>query len=1094
MKKKQNESLFLAQKGFVIKPLIAAVIGVLAVSAGAVEVNTNLSVNPDDWKAHKEIDRKDRYYNKDVWFGYYEQINDNDWSHNGYQGKKVDTYTDYQDGAVNQETNITLAHKAKVLVANDAITRVLGFGQKTFDPTYIPGGIAFGTYRRVRAGSVMIGSAQFIWNSSKWTALGDISNLTQWDDTYQGAIKKPEVLGLAVTQLGTNSFQQGHFSTMLGAYSLNSSLQAGFQGDVGMFSILNGSFNSNENYNSQKYQKYQSGALNQLNGAVNIVNRSNGVAIQGTGNKVEESYEGLSEYGDLLTKKASTQNAPYDHVKDLQNAAQSAIQENSGKDIQLAGNGNRVNNAELLTLIGNLNTVGNSTNSIVVGDHYNLNGANKVVMLGGNDTKPTTATQLEGAVVIGRNAQVNHANGVVIGPNAVNKENNSLVLGSDSHSVALSEQQTPGWHSTTRRAWTDPSKTWKPTQAGVSIGNATKHVTRQMQGVAAGADDDDLANVAQLKLAARTLSVNGGTDFSDTLNGPSTGKSNGNLKLTAERVQSGTYQGITHVDMTLSDDLSLNNGAVSISGTQSQMVVGTGEKAIGLDGTNGDLKLGDIKLSASDNTLSGLKNTKWSADNVQDDRMATEGQLKAIDARFTQLDADNRLTTIESKIASTTSGLDGQLNSIQNDVNSLKDSIDTASTDVTNLQGKIKAKDEVLSNEHWVATASKKDGSTGVWDVKSTSNSDASKDNQIYRDEALELVAGNNMTLSLSKTGTEVGYVLGVSKNLKGIKKLEVANGVSLALSDDGSTIALDGSQDQGRLDSPAGAVATLKDGQAYATDVGRGTGTLNHAMQITGGVSDANQLTTGNIGVKVKDGGFSIELAQNLDLTENGSVKVGEIRLGKDASGKAVLTGLKNTKDLTGDDSAVVTEGQLAALMGNSIAVDQGAAELRRQLNDLDVDMRDMGATAAAMAALKPVSFDPKKPSQVMLGAGAYRGREAVAMGLGHYINESLFVNAGLAVGRAKMANVGVTFSFGGPKKAPEMTQAQVSTALQQMSVRLDQLKSENDALDETNRRLDARNKTLSDTHQRLVKQQQRLQAMSSIIYRRLQALMAAQ
>lgn len=1088
MKKKQNDSLFLAQRDFVIKPLIAAVIGVLTVSAGAVEVNTNLSVDPDAWQAHKEIDRRDHYYNKDVWFGYYEQINDKDWRNNGYQGKKFETYTDYQGGAVNHETNITLAHKAKVLVANDAITRVLGFGQTTFDPSYIPGGIAFGTYRKTRAGSVLIGTAQFIWNSSKRTALGDIWNLAEWDNTYQKVIK-PEVLGLAVTQLGTNSFQQGHFSTMLGAYSLDSSLQAGFQGDVGMFSILNGSFNSNENYNSKKNQ---SGVLNQLNGSVNIVSRSNGVSIQGTGNKVEGSYEELPEYSTLLTKEASTENAPYYHVTDLQNAAQSAIQKNSGKDIQLSGNGNSVNNAELLTVMGSLNTVANSANGIFVGDHYNVSGSNNVVMLGGNDTKPTTATKLDGAVVIGRNAQVNHANGVVIGPNAVNEENNSLVLGSDSHSVALSEQQTPGWHSTTRRAWTDTSKTWKPTQAGVSIGDVTKDVTRQMQGVAAGADDDDLANVAQLKLAARTLSVNGGTDFSDTRNGPSTGKSNGNLKLTAKRVPSGTYQGITHVDMTLSDDLSLNNGAVSISGTQSQMVVGTDEKAIGLDGTKGDLKLGDIKLSASDNTLTGLKNTAWPANNFKADRMATEGQLKAIDDR--QLDADRRLTTIESKIASTTPGLDGQLNSIQNDVNSLNSSIATASTDVKNLEDKINVKDVALSNEHWVAKASKKDGSKGVLDVKSTSNSDASKDNQIYRNEALELVAGNNMTLSLSKTGTEVGYVLGVSKNLKGIKKLEVAKGVSLALSDDGSTIALDGTQDQGRLDSPAGAVATLKDGQAYATDVGRGTGTLNHAMQITGGVSDANQLTTGNIGVKVKDGGFSIELAQNLDLTENGSVKVGEIRLGKDASDKAVLTGLKNTKDLTGDDSAVVTEGQLAALMGNSIAVDQGAAELRRQLNDLDVDMRDMGATAAAMAALKPVSFDPKKPSQVMLGAGAYRGREAIAMGLGHYINESLFVNAGLAVGRAKMANVGVTFSFGGPKKAPEMTQAQVSTALQQMSVRLDQLKSENDALDETNRRLDARNKTLSDTHQRLVKQQQRLQAMSSIIYRRLQALMAAQ
>ena len=1070
---------------FVVKPLLIALLGVMTTFVEAVEVNTAITVNPEEWNSSEYIDQVARYKNKDIWFGHFDRDNALK-----YQGKTEQTYT-YYIGGVNKETNITLAHKAKVLVTNDALTRVLGFGQsseQSYDPTYTPGGISYGTYRKSRAGSVIIGSAQLIWNTDQkptdLNSMGDMSDFaSNWDGQYQSGLDD-NLLGLAVTQLGTNSFQQGHFSTLLGSYSLNSNLRRGVYGSVGMFSVLNGSLNSNENFNSNKEQ---SGVLNQLNGAVNIVNQSNGVSIQGAGNKVAGSYDqALSGYNALLTKEAQSNRSPYDHVTDLQNAALKEIQTNSGKDIQIAGYGNTISNAELLTVMGNVNTVSNTAHSVVLGDHYKLDDANNVVMLGGNDSMPVEAFSQTGAIVIGRNARVTYENGIVIGPNAVNEHEGTLVLGSDSHSVDFNTQQRPGWHSTTRTASTDITNVWMPTMAGVSIGDAAKKVTRQIQGVAAGAEDADLANVAQLKLAARTLSVNGGTNFTSKVDGQVQAVKGGNLTISTSRVTDGDFQGLTHVDLGLNNQLSLNNGAVSIDGTQSQMTVGSGSSSIAVNGEEGFIIAG--KMTISDGSITGLANTTWSNEDVQAKRMATEDQLSQVDQRITDLNLVSRQTALEEKVST----LGENYTNSQKELSDLK--ISDADTRTTTLQNNIKAKDEKLAKERWIAaTVEPKDG--GVLEVKSTDNTDATKDNQIHRDEAFELVAGKNMTLSLAKDGTEVSYVLGVSKDIKGLKGVTVANGVSLALSDDGGTITLDGQPDsQGRLGSPAGAVATLKDGQAYATDRGRGTGTLNQAMSITGGVAEPSKLTTGNIGVKVKEGGLSIELAQNLDLTDQGSVTLGQVRVGKDASGQAGITGLKTSTDYTGDDSAVVTEGQLAALKGNSVAVDQGAAQLRRQLNDLDVDMRDMGATAAAMAALKPVSFDPNKPSQVMFGAGAYRGREAVAMGLGHYINDSVFVNAGLAVGRSKMANVGLTFSFGGPKKAPEMTAAQVSTSLQQMGVRLDQLKAENEALDEANRQLDARHQQLSETHQGLVKQQQRLQALSSQIYHRLQALLAAQ
>ena len=77
--------------------------------------------------------------------------------------------------------------------------------------------------------------------------------------------------------------------------------------------------------------------------------------------------------------------------------------------------------------------------------------------------------------------------------------------------------------------------------------------------------------------------------------------------------------------------------------------------------------------------------------------------------------------------------------------------------------------------------------------------------------------------------------------------------------------------------------------------------------------------------------------------------------------------------------------------------------------------EVQRVGAHAAAMAALKPIQYDPLEPTQVMAGVGNYRGETAAALGLAHYTNEDTMFNVGVSLGANRnMVNAGVTHKFG--------------------------------------------------------------------------------
>ena len=139
----------------------------------------------------------------------------------------------------------------------------------------------------------------------------------------------------------------------------------------------------------------------------------------------------------------------------------------------------------------------------------------------------------------------------------------------------------------------------------------------------------------------------------------------------------------------------------------------------------------------------------------------------------------------------------------------------------------------------------------------------------------------------------------------------------------------------------------------------------------------------------------------------------------------------ITNVKNGT-DKSDVATVGQLTKVTSNDNSVSinkstdadgapvydlsvQGGRDPR--VDELGEEIGRVGAQGAALAALKPIQYDPLEPTQIMAGYGNYRGNSAIAMGVAHYKNESTLMHAGLSWAggsRHMMANAGVTWKVG--------------------------------------------------------------------------------
>ena len=243
--------------------------------------------------------------------------------------------------------------------------------------------------------------------------------------------------------------------------------------------------------------------------------------------------------------------------------------------------------------------------------------------------------------------------------------------------------------------------------------------------------------------------------------------------------------------------------------------------------------------------------------------------------------------------------------------------------------------------------------------------------------------------------------------------------------------------------------VATMDDGLKFT---GNNTGTENkHALNtlvkvqgegVTAAQSTAFQSAAGNINV-VADGNDTLTVKLNKDLkginsiknSDNGpalnfnagdlSVTGGNLNMGGNKItnlGKGTndtdavnLKQLKDSRTIVKSTDGTVGVHESETTDGAKVYdLTTGASPRFDELTD---EIGRVGAQGAALAALKPIQYDPLEPTQIMAGYGNYRGNSAIAMGVAHYKNESTMMHAGLAWAggsRHMMANAGVTWKVG--------------------------------------------------------------------------------
>ena len=123
----------------------------------------------------------------------------------------------------------------------------------------------------------------------------------------------------------------------------------------------------------------------------------------------------------------------------------------------------------------------------------------------------------------------------------------------------------------------------------------------------------------------------------------------------------------------------------------------------------------------------------------------------------------------------------------------------------------------------------------------------------------------------------------------------------------------------------------------------------------------------------------------------------------------------IKGNENKTEDDFRKALEGGTKENTHHYEELERQIGIIGNDLQELRKESREGDALGAALAALKPIQYDPLEPTQFMAGIGHYKNANALALGIAHYTKESTMFHAGVSMVRgATMINGGATFKFG--------------------------------------------------------------------------------
>ena len=416
------------------------------------------------------------------------------------------------------------------------------------------------------------------------------------------------------------------------------------------------------------------------------------------------------------------------------------------------------------------------------------------------------------------------------------------------------------------------------------------------------------------------------------------------------------------------------------------------------------------KVKATDGVetpeVTGLTNKTWVPGQTQpvSGRAATEDQLKAVDdqvaankGNITKNAGD--IATNKANIAANKAQIDKNTEAIGRKI-SLGGN--TGSTDEKSLStGDVKFN---IKGENGLTTVANGEDVT----VKIDDATKAKIDNAANQDLSNLTDAGKQQVKDLS--AWNVTAAGGTVEKVQGGDTVKFQAGDNLEVKQDGTTFTYSLAKDVKGLNS-----VTVGDENGPSTKITPAGTTVKDAA--------GNATTVNGAGMTINPANAAASpVSLTVDGLNNGGNQIHGVAPGTADTDAVNVSQLKETK-----------------------------AGLQQAINNVGVETQRVGAHAAAMAALKPIQYDPLEPTQIMAGIGNYRGETAGAIGLAHYKTEDTMFNIGVTLGSShNMINAGVTHKFGGSRDRkdaiPERYKAGPISSIYVMQDEVSHLRSQNE------------------------------------------------
>ena len=504
---------------------------------------------------------------------------------------------------------------------------------------------------------------------------------------------------------------------------------------------------------------------------------------------------------------------------------------------------------------------------------------------------------------------------------------------------------------------------------GITISNGAAGNTVSLTKNGLDNGGNKITNVAAGDVSANSTDAVNGSQLHDvkTLAGQHTTVKAKDSNITVTEGTNGT--GGKEYTVGLGDKVTLGTDPskqVSIDGTTG--IIKAGDK-VTIDGTTGNIDAGKVKINGEKGTVNGLTNKTWDPNNITSGQAATEDQLKAVDQKITN--TSEELTKKGMDFA----GNDGEFH--------------------RNLGDKVTIKGEGTK------AASEYSGENIKTFADANGNLTVKMDKNL-KTETIVATGKNGKDGKIGINGKD-GVTTNISVTRDGKPGVDGAPGATT------TRIVYE------KPDGTKEEVATLNDGMKYGGDTGNVIKKkLNEQVNVVGGITDTNKLTTeDNLGV-VSDGNNNLKVRMAKDLKGLNSVTTNTLTVGDvkiDNSG--INAGNKKiTNVAAGDISANSTD---AVNGGQLWKTNQTINNIGGAVNELGDRMDRVGAGAAALAALHPLDFDPDDKWDVAAGYGNYKDAHAVAVGAFYRPNEDTMFSVGGSFGGGEnMVNAGVSVKLG--------------------------------------------------------------------------------